>query len=78
MNKTTIEYNETETELTLLVNEKHLHKYAFVQFEPEQGKNEHPCKYCAFDGLECEDVKCLWDRRKDRKDGFFRLIDNGN
>lgn len=78
MNKTTIEYNETETELTLLVNEKPLHKYAFVKHEPEQGRSEHPCNLCDFKGINCEVIKCLWDRRKDVSSGYFKRIANGN
>ncbi len=73
---TTLAYNDDETILTVLVENKPIAKFKFILHDNNQGKEEHPCNRCAFEGLDCEEVKCLWDQRKDVNDGHYEVIDD--
>lgn len=72
-NKTTLNYNEDETVLTIEVNEKQVAKYNFTTY-PEDFDYEQKhgaCAPCVFLDDCSNEMKCMGFERKDKKGGYY-------
>lgn len=72
-NKTTLNYNEDETVLTIEVNEKNQQKYNFVPYPADFKDFADACKPCAFYEIGCNELRCCNYDRLDCTNGYFKI-----
>jgi hypothetical protein len=67
---TTFMYSEDENTLVLRVNNKEVARFAFV------GKaDKKNCNDCTFRTIVCKGIKCSFNERQDRRNGYFEVVE---